>query len=515
LTQNNTLARDTGTVLIITVLSRLLGFVRDAVIAGEFGATGATDAYLIAYNLPYAVEAVLGMAFVTVIVPALTPHLAAGDEEGAWRLTSRAANWSTMVLALLAVTGMVFAPELVGLLAPGFSGELFELTVSLTRVMLPSLLFMGLALLCTGVLNARKIFAIPAAAPAVSNLVIIAAVFTLARELSIMGLAYGTLMGFAAMLLVQLPSLNKTGFRYAADFSIDSELKAIGRALGPVVLAVAVNQVYLMLNRFFASSLEPGSITVLDLASRVMNLPVILVAAIWTTTFPLLAEKAAGGDQTGFARTLSRAMKMGAFLIIPAALGLAVLAGPVVQLLFQRGAFDGGAAAATARALVYFCAGLPALSLGTLLGRAFYAQKDYRTPVVLGYLAVALDIALSLLLMPLLGYAGLALANSLAMTVNAVCLALVLNRRRLLPLGDLAPSYGRIALASALMLGVVLGGVKLGAAVPAAGFGALLVKTLLLAGLGALAYALFGRALGLEETGEIWDQFVTRIVKKR
>ncbi|MEW6662939.1 MAG: murein biosynthesis integral membrane protein MurJ [Bacillota bacterium] len=420
-------ARAALVVMLMTFLSRILGLARDAAIAAAFGASGVTDAYMVAYTLPYALQAVSGVAFVIVVLPVVTSYLVAGRQEEGWQVASQIGNGIALLLTLAAVAGIGLAPWLVKAVAPGFSVAETELTIRLTRIMFPSIVFMGCGMLVSGMLNAGRRFSVAAFAPGVVNIVIILSVFLVA---SIEGVAWGTLAGFAAFLLVQLPDLKKVGFRYFPGLKLGHP--AVRQALanlGPVLLAVSVTQVYLIMNRFFASFLLAGSITALDLANRTMNLPGIFVSSVYTAIFPALAERAVRGDREGLAQTLAGGLRMVIFLIVPASLGMMILKDPLISVLYQRGAFNSAAAGLTSGALLYFAVGYPGLAANTVLLRAYYALGSAALPAVLGLISLGLNLVLSLLLLPRMGHEGLALANSLATLGYSVLLVAVLKKR--------------------------------------------------------------------------------------
>jgi len=501
----------TSLVFLVTIFSRILGFVRDALIANNFGASDLTDAYLVAYNLPYALESVLGMTFATVMVPVLTSYFVRQDEQRGWEIASSSLNWIAVILFLVTVLAFIFTPQLVMILAPGFSAELTALTINLMRIMLPGIIFLGLGMVFTSILNARFVFTLPAFAPALSNIVIIIALFTLAQQYQIIGLAYGTLLGFILMMLIQIPALKGVGFKFYRSWEKSKEIKSIFRDMMPAFLAVALNQVYLMLNRIFASALAAGSITALDFGNRIMSLPGIMVAAIWTTSFPLFSERAAEKDMEGFRRVLSDTLRAAAFLIIPAAVGLALLARPVTTLFFQRGAFDLNATYATASALAIFCIGLPALDLSVILNRAFYALGDFRLPLIYGYIGIGLNIILSLILMPVMGHTGLALANSLALIVNMFLLVIKLSQKHVLEGREFTYFLGKLLFLS-LAMGVVVGvtGYFLTGYLEE-GFFLLSVKVIILVVIGALSYAFLSWISGIREAKAIASSILAHL----
>jgi putative peptidoglycan lipid II flippase len=451
------LARAAGVVLVMNLASRALGFIRDAVIANAFGATSATDAYLVAYTLPYALQAVLGVAFVTVIVPVLTPYLIQGRQQEGWRVASAVLTLTTLVLVVITLLGILFAPVLARMMAPGFSPSLLSLTTQLTRIMFPSLVFMGIGMLVSGMLNAGQRFSMAAFAPAFANIIVILSVVLFAAAYRVQGLAVGTVVGFIGFLVVQIPGLRALGFRYRVRCHYSHPVvRQVFINMVPVILAVSVNQIYLVLNRVFASGLATGSITTLDMANRIMNLPLgIFVAAVSTAIFPTLAEQVVLKDTAALSRTIIKALGMGSLAAVPAAVGLIVLREPLVRLLLERGAFTQEATLLTATALFYFALGLPGLAANLVLTRAYYALGDVTTPVLTGIISIGLNIVLSLLFLPVLRHGGLALANSLAATVDGVMLYSLLRRH----LPDLK---GRLVVgplvkitAAALVMGVI------------------------------------------------------------
>ncbi|GEA14697.1 putative lipid II flippase MurJ [Moorella sp. E308F] len=425
------MAKAASIVLLLNLLSRVLGFVRDASIAARFGAGPATDAYLVAYTIPFFLQTILGMAFVTVMVPVVTAYLVRDDRDQAWAIASAVGNWTFLIMTLLAAAGAGLAPWLVQVLAPGFAGPVYDLTVKLTRIMFLSLPFMGTGMLISGILNAGYIFTSPALAPAVSNLVIIATVVLAGQAFGITGLAVGTVLSFAAYLAIQLPDLPRLQFRYSWRLlSHHPAVKRIGRNLLPVSLSLAVVQLYLATNRFFASRLAAGSITALDFGNRLVTLPLgIFVASVTTAVFPSLAEQAARQDRREMAHLVDRGLGLVALTIMPAAAGLIVLREPLVRLVFERGAFDPRATTMTAVAVLFYSLGLLAQAMHPILTRAFYALQEVVVPVTTGLFSVTLNIIFSYLLVPYLGHGGLALANSLAASLYSLLLYLALYRR--------------------------------------------------------------------------------------
>ena len=508
------MARAAGIVLVLNLLSRVLGFVRDASIAARFGAGPSTDAYLVAYTIPFFLQTILGMAFVTVMVPVVTTYLVRGDRDQGWAVASAVGNWTALILGVLTVVGLGLAPWLVRIMAPGFPEPVLGLTVKLTRIMFLSLAFMGTGMLVSGILNAGYIFTSPALAPAVSNLVIIATVVFAGSRFGITGLAVGTVLSFVAYLLIQLPDLPRLHFHYTMHLMAGHPaVRQIGRHLLPVCFSLAVVQLYLATNRFFASNLAAGSITALDFANRLVSLPLgVFVASVTTAIFPSLAEQAALNDRREMAHLTDRGLGLVALTILPAAAGLIALRVPLVQVVFQRGAFDPRATSMTATAVLFYAAGLLAQAMHPILTRAFYALQDVVVPVVTGILSVGLNIFFSYLLAPRLGHGGLALANSLAASIYALMLYLALYRRLPeLKAGVLVSTIVRIALA-ALGMGVLvwLAGAGWHVFTWSQSLLRLLVRLLILMGGGVLAFWALARCLKIEEVS-----FISAMIRRR
>lgn len=426
----NTLIRATLVIIIMNLVSKVLGFVRETIIAREYGATYLTDAYNSAYTIPYFLQMVLGMALVTSIVPVMTKYLLRGEQDEAWKIASITMNWTVLMMSLLAALGIVSAGAVVRTITPGFSGETAQLTTTLTMIMFPSIVLMGAGMLMTGILNSRRYFAMAAFAPAFANIIIILAVFSLGY-LGIQYLAWGTLLSMAGYLLIQIPALRKAGFRYVWSWDIrHPDVKNIFANLLPIFLGTAVNQVYLAINRYFASGLGEGSISALNYAGKLMNLPMgIFVLAVSSAIFPTLSEHAAAGNRQNLAKTLNRGLKMVLLVTLPAAAGLMVLSSPVVKLLFERGAFDPTATAMTAEALFYFSIGMFAMAVNMLLTRAYYALGDVRTPLLIGFLSILVNILASQKLTIIMGHSGLATANTIAAVFCTIFLYLLLRRQ--------------------------------------------------------------------------------------
>lgn len=418
-------------IAVINLSSKILGFVRDMVIAREFGATGATDAYLVAYTIPYVLMNILAIALATVVVPIFSEYDAKGQRKEAWKMFGTVTNLTALTFGLFAVVGMVATPIMVKIIAPGLTGETALLTQELTRIMLPMLVFMGVSTLFNGLLNANNVFAIPALTVVVANTVVIVSTLTLGKVIGIQGVAIGTVLGMVVAALMQIPFLRRVGF--SAHFNLDWRQPGVQKVMSmmfPVALGVSVNQMYIIIDRMLASGLVEGSISALNFANKLILLPLgLFVMAIGTAFYPTLTRQAVDPSAGDMADTLRRAFRMVVVLTIPAGVGLFVLRYPIVQLLFERGAFDARATEMTAVALMFFSIGLVGQSANVILTRGFYALHDTKTPVKLTFVAVIINLIFSLLLIKPMQHGGLALATSIAALINTGMLAWFLSQR--------------------------------------------------------------------------------------
>jgi len=374
------------------------------------------------------------------------------------RIVRAVSGVALFVLCVVSGLGMLLAPWIVRVMAPGWTADppLVALAGSLTRIMFPYLLLVGLAALAMGALNAQHRFFTAALGPAVVNLAMILAVVGLAGRMSppIFSLAVGVLVGGAGQFLVQLPELTRLGvpLRPSSEWRHPA-VRTIAARLWPAVFALAAVQVTVLVNTLLASLLPQGTVSYLYYADRVMEFPLgVFGIALATAVLPGMAAQSARGEHRGLTETLGFALRLSAFIAVPAAVGLLALGHPIVRLLFQRGEFSAGDALATTQALVGYAVGLPAFSATRIAAQTFYALGDTRTPLWAGLASVAANVALAVALMWPLQHAGLSLASSLSAYVNLFLLCWLL-RQRLGPLGgrETLVSLARTCLASAAL----------------------------------------------------------------
>jgi len=446
--------RALGSIGVATLASRVLGFVRDMVVARAFGAGPVTDAFFVAFRVPNILRRLLGEgALSTAVVPMLSDYLVTRPRADFHRLFRALLGAAILVLCAVTALGSLLAPWIVRLMAPGFAGEpgQLALTVMLTRLMFPYLVLVGLAALVMG--------------PAVMNIGMVVSVLALTRHVDppIVSLAVGVLVGGVGQLVVPVPDL------VGADIPLrpSRELRhpALGRLLRllvPSIFGLAAVQVTIFINTLLASLLRSGSISYLYYADRVMEFPLgVFGIALASAALPPMSRQAAAGDRLGLARTMNFALRLSCYTALPATVGLVLLRLPITRVLFERGHFGPVETAATAWALAWYALGLVAFSATRIAAQAFYAMGDTRTPVAAGAAAVGVNVVIAVALLQPMAHAGLAFASSASAYANLALLVWFL-RRRLGRLGgrELVRSLGRTALASAA-LGVWCGALLL------------------------------------------------------
>lgn len=521
--------RAAGVVALAVLCSRVLGLAREQIFAALFGGGRIMDAFTIAFRIPNLLrdlfaEGALSTAFVTTF----SKTVATEGEAAAWRLANKVATLTAVTLSAITVLGILFAPWLVAMLAPGFEGEKAALTVTLTRVMYPFILLVSLAALVMGMLNARNVFGVPAMASSFFNLGSIVAGVVLGYWLdphfgtrAILGLAVGTLVGGTLQLTVQLPALRRLGYRYHPDLRWrDPGVKAILGLMGPSVIAASTTQVNVLINSVFASELGDGPTFWLTVAFRLMQLPLgIFGVALGTVALPMLSRMAATGQHGAFRSELARGMRLAFLMTIPASIGLIVLAEPIISVLYQHGRFGAHETAESAGALRFYALGLCGYAALKVLVNAFYAIDRRKTPMVVSFIAVGVNLALNWIFTVHLGWGhrGLALSTACVATSNFLILYLLMRAH----LGRLesramAVLLARVALASLVLLAIAWGGGQLLLADWAVQhFWPKLASLTLVIACAAVAFFLCASALGISEVQELRQAVRRRLRRER
>ncbi|HEX9840172.1 MAG TPA: murein biosynthesis integral membrane protein MurJ [Anaerolineales bacterium] len=465
---NRQIARAAGTVMLALLFGQLAGLVRSILVAGTFGASPELDAFTAANRVSETLFLLIaGGALGSAFIPTFTGLLARAEKDSAWRLASALANAVILTLSLLAVLLAVFAPQVVRYaLAPGFSEkpEIFVLTVSLLRIQLISAVLFGLGGLIAGILNAHQIFLIPALTPALYQLGIIFGAVALVPRMGIYGLAWGVVLGALAYLFIQIPTLIRQRGVYSLTFGLENpDVRKVAFLMGPRLLGVAVVQLNFWVNTNLASQMREGSVASITYGFSLMLMAQAAIAqSVAIAAMPTFSAQHALGKIEEMRGSLAASLRGVILLALPASVGLALLREPLISLLYQRGEFDEGDVQLVAWALLWYAAGLVGHSVMEVLTRAFYAQHDTKTPVIIGTIAMGLNVGFSFLFARLFSqigwmpHGGLALANSLATALEAAALFIFMRQR----LNGIEGSYiGRgftVAVLASLGMGIGL-----------------------------------------------------------
>jgi putative peptidoglycan lipid II flippase len=423
-----------GIIGLAVMCSRFLGLAREQIAAALFGGGAAMDAFTAAFRIPNLLrdlfaEGALSTAFVTTF----SKTIARSGDAAAWRLANKVATLTLIVLGTLCVLGMIFADQIVGLMAPGFDAEKAALTAELTRIMFPFIILVSMAALVMGMLNAKNVFGMPAMASSFFNIGSIVGGVTLGAWIdphfgprALIGLAIGTLLGGALQFAVQLPPLRRLGYRYSPDAQWrDPGVSAILLLMGPSVIAASTTQLNVLANSIFASTLGDGAIFSLAIAFRLMQLPLGLFGvALGTVTLPLLSRLVVARHMVGFRTELARALRLMFLLTIPSTIGLMVLAEPIMSTLYQHGKFGALEAAQAAGALRFYAIGLAGYAALKVLVNAFYALDRRKTPMFVSFAAVAMNLVFNWIFTFQLhwGHLGLAFSTGCVATCNFLLL---------------------------------------------------------------------------------------------
>lgn len=432
----------------MTLLSRVLGFVRDVVIARFFGASGATDAFVLAFRIPNLLRRMFAEgSFSLAFVPVLSEYREQNDQEALKALLDCVSGVLMAILLLVVGLGMLFAPQLIDVFAFGFGEDSnrFELAVGMLRITFPYALLISLTAMAGGILNTFGRFAIPAVTPALLNISMIVSVLVLHDHLHqpVSALAWGVLVGGFIQLALQLPYLQGLGLLPRPNLNWHhSGLRKIFKRMLPTLLGSSAAQLNILIDTMIASTLVVGSMSWLYYSDRLLEFPLgVFGIAISTVILPSLSRLSANNDTQAFAQTIDWGMRLGLLVALPAAAGLIVLAEPITASLFNYGEFDDRDVAMTALSMMAYGAGLPAFVLIKIMAPGFYARGDTRTPVRIALITMGVNLMLNLLFVFLLtrypiapAHIGLALASSLAAYLNMSLLFFNLYRSKVIAL---------------------------------------------------------------------------------
>lgn len=432
--ENRKVTKAAGIIGIATFSSRILGFVRDMILAWFFGAGKLSDAFFVAFRIPNLLRRLLAEGTLTMaFIPVFAEYLEKDGRQEAFKMARSAVRVLSAILVVVTLAGIAGAPLLIYAIAPGFTGETYDITVLLTRIMFPYLFFICLVALAMGILNTMGHFAAPAFAPVLLNIGIIAGalVFAPLMDTAIIGIAVGVIIGGLLQILLQYPFLIKKGFKFWEKAPwYHPGIKKIAVLMGPAVFGAAVYQINILVGTMLASLLPEGSVSYLYYSDRLVQFPLgIFAISMSVAILPSLSRQAAASDVAALGNTFSYAMRLIFFITIPSTAGLILLREPIVALLFGRGEFDAMSISMTAYALFYYAVGLCAFSAVRIVVSMFYALQDTKTPVKMATISIIANIALGVALMGPMKHGGLALATSLASIINFILLTNTLRHK--------------------------------------------------------------------------------------
>ena len=508
-----------GVVGLATLLSRVFGFLRDMAIAYLFGAGPAADAFFVAFRIPNLLRRLFAEGALTIaFIPIFTEVLLQKGLEEARALARSTSGLLCLALVVICALGMIFAQEVLSVIAPGFQpgSQTYGLAVTLTRFCFPYIFFISLAALSSGILNSREHFLSPAISPVLLNISLICCALGLNLDPPVLSLGIGVLAGGAAQLFIQLPYLKSKGMSILPGFHFNNpHLKKVITLMLPAAFGAAIYQITVLVNTILASFLPSGSVSYLYYADRLVEFPLgIFAVALGTAVLPSLSRQAVAGNYDDFIATANYGLRLTMFICLPAMVGLILLAEPIVSVFFGRGRFGAQDVSATALALWGYGIGLWAFAGLRALLPAFYALKDTKTPVKVGVIVLIINIIAGLILMRIWQHVGLALATSISSAANFTIL-LYLLRRKLGYIGfkKIIKSALGSLLACLLMGGAVTGGLLLIGRYhdwQQASHLTSAMYIILLVIVGAGVYLLAARALRLPEVNEL-----TQMLKRK
>jgi putative peptidoglycan lipid II flippase len=465
LTDKKQILKSASIISLVTIVSRVLGYVRDQRIVLLLGTSHISDSFFLAYRIPNLFRRLVGEGSMTSsFIPVFTKYMREKSKEEVWEFANNLFWTLALVLAVITVLGMVFSPIVIHTFTPSAAKDLhWDEAIALNRIIFPYLFFIGLAALAMGILNCFQIFGLPAATPVLLNMAIIlfsvGAVWHYFKDPAI-SLAVGVLVGGALQFLIQVPMLVQKGMNFKFGLSYAHPgIQNVARLMLPRFFGIGIGQINFFVDTYFANSarMPQGSLTALTVADRVMELVLGGYAiAVATAILPMMSHQAAAKDFDALKKTLTFSVRIVAFITVPAALGLMILREPIIRVLFQHGQFVAESTKLTARALLYYAVGLPALASVKLVVPAFYSTGDTKTPVIVASMSLVINIVLNIVFLQFffkrVQNGGPALATAIACFFDFFALFIIF-RLRYGALGtmEILRSFSKISLCAGIM----------------------------------------------------------------
>lgn len=442
--------------MIITILSKIFGVVREITLSYFYGASNISDAYLISLTVPMVIFGFISAGISTGYIPMYSNIIKEYGEEEGHKFTSNLINVLLIICTILMILGLIFTTPLVKLFASGFSGETLNLAVKFTRISLLGIYFTAIISVLTAFLQIKNNYIIPALIAFPTNIIIVISIF-ISKNTNITILVIGSLIATIIQLLCLLPSVKKEGYEYKPLLDIkDKHINTLAAIAYPVIIGVSVNQINVLVDKTMASRLAEGGISALNYATMLNGFVYgIFVVSISTVMYPMISKMAAENNILGLKKSILDSMGAINLFVIPATIGFMIFAEPIVRLVFARGAFDSEAISMTSKGLFFYSISMVAYGMREVISRAFYALQDTKTPMINGTIAMVINVVLNVVLSQFLGIAGLALSTSIS---SIICTALVFMslRKKIGAFGimSLVVSSGKMLISSLIMGGI-------------------------------------------------------------
>ena len=449
-------AKATLWIMIATMISKVLGFFREIVLANFYGTKGYADVFLLTLNIPGLIIAVVGSAVATIYVPVYFETREKLGEDGSLKFTNNMLNLSLIISIIIAILGLLFTEQFVNIFAGGFTGDKFELAVKFTKIMICGVLFLSTSKIFSSYLQVNDNFVVPGIIGIPYNIIVIVTI-AISTKMNIIILAYGALLAMASQLLFQIPFAIKKSFKYSPYINLkDENIKNMLILIFPMLVGVAVGQINTFVDRALATTLGDGKLAALNYASKLNDFVMALfVTSIITVIYPKLSKMSNNANKDGFINMIVKSSNCIILLVLPISIGAIILAEPIVRILFQRGAFDATSTNMTSMALRLYSLGLLAMGIRDILTRAFYSFSDTKTPMINSSLALVINIILNFILIKPFGYAGLAISTSIASIITVILLFISLKKKNGYFGGDKILKTGIKSLVSGIVMGVV------------------------------------------------------------
>ncbi len=431
---NERAVRAAGSMMIITLVGKILGLVRDMLMAANYGSGMEANAFLTASRIPRVFfDAIFASAISASFIPIFNESLEKNGKKSAFEFTNKFITLIGIVTVIMTLAGMGFAPQLTNLFADGYDAETTSLSISLLKIMFPTVIFTGVAYSFVGVLQSFDEFTIPAALSIVSNGIIIIYYLFFNKSMGIYGLSAAFLIGWAMQAIMQIPSLIKKGYKYRPSFALkkDENIRKVLALMLPVMVSTWVQPINIAINTRFASHLYEGAgVSAIEYANNLYTIIVgVFVLSVANVVFPRLSRMTANNDKNAFFNTVITTTRILSYIVIPMTVGVMSLSGPIISLIYERGAFDAFSTGITTSALFFFSLGMFGYGLQAILSRAFYAEKDGKTPFIAGLVSIAVNLILCKVLVERMSISGLALASAISSTVFGLVLFISLKHK--------------------------------------------------------------------------------------